>query len=311
MDELEKFKSEINLVEFAISLGFSVLDATKSSKACTVLRGELGKIGISRDNDNHWVFYNFNMDSGGSIIDLIMQNKGCNLGAARKILRPWIGKKSENSYLELYKNPRRSSADRRKVALEFARVEPLKMVHVFLESREIESKIYLDKRFNGSIFQDKRNNVVFPHYDQDGISGLEKRNRNFWSFSEGGKKKLWFSRSTPSDERLVFSESAIDSLSYFQLKDDGVSQYFSIGGEMSDEQIELIGVVLNKNPHKKAVLAVDNDQTGLKYIDKLQEAHPQVPFVVDVPTQTDNDWNDCLVDLVSKKPLPAQTRLII
>ena len=304
--ELERFKSEINLVEFAASLGFTALDVPKSSKACTILRGDAGKIGISRDTDDHWVFFSFSEEEGGSIIDLVMKNRTCNLGQARTFLRPWIGEKSGNKKNEIriseqFRNPVRSSADRRKVALEFAKVEPVEKEQIFLESRKIIKATYLNSRFEGSIYQDQFKNAVFPHQDPEGISGLEKRNKKFWSFSEGGKKALWFSRSSRFDKKLVFCESAIDSLSYFQLKDDGISQYFSLGGQMSDEQVELIGVVVKKQPGKEPVLAFDNDENGLKYIDRIQATFPEISFSEDLPVGQGDDWNDCLVSRSKRK----------
>ena len=88
--ELEHFKDNINLVGFAATHGFSELDKRRSSRACTVLRGGSEKIGISRDKDNHWVFYNFDKESGGSVIDFVMEINNCNLGAARRYLRSFV-----------------------------------------------------------------------------------------------------------------------------------------------------------------------------------------------------------------------------
>ena len=92
--ELEHFKANINLVEFASIHAYSELDKRRSSRACTVLRNGSEKIGVSRDKDNHWVFYNFDKEDGGSIIDFVMYINNCNLGVARRYLRSYVGKTS-------------------------------------------------------------------------------------------------------------------------------------------------------------------------------------------------------------------------
>jgi len=152
----------------------------------------------------------------------------------------------------------------------------------------------MDGRFAASIFTDKHNNVVFPHKNENGITGLEKRNTNFWGFNEGGQRSLWFSRSKQEDSRLAFFESGLDGLSYFQIKDDEKTQYFSIGGQLSDIQIQLIGKVVEKNKKKEFILAFDNDKGGHSFVRKIQESFQDTKFQIDIPLKEGQDWNDCL-----------------
>ena len=292
--ELEHFKANINLVEFAAIHSFSELDKRRSSRACTVLRNGNEKIGVSRDKDNHWVFYNFDKEDGGSIIDFVMYINNCNLGVARRYLRSYVGKSITSPIVEYFKNPKASSFDLRKVSIEFAKLSDIAADNRFLLSRKISPETISDDRFSASIFTDKHNNVVFPHKNENGITGLEKRNTKFWGFNEGGQRSLWFSRSRKEDKRLAFFESGLDALSYFQIKDDRESQYFSIGGQLSDNQIHLIGKVLEKNQDKEIVLGFDNDQGGHSYVRKLKESFKNKEFQIDVPLKEGHDWNDCL-----------------
>lgn len=292
--ELEHFKANINLVEFASIHSFSELDKRRSSRACTVLRNGSEKIGVSRDKDNHWVFYNFDREDGGSIIDFVMYINNCNLGVARRYLRSYVGKIITSPIVEYFKTPKASSFDLRKVSIEFAKLSDIVADNRFLLSRKISSETITDGRFSSSIFTDKNNNVVFPHKNENGVTGLEKRNTKFWGFNEGGQRSLWFSRSRQEDKRLVFFESGLDALSYFQIKDDGKSQYFSIGGQLSDNQIQLIGKVLEKNQEKEFILGFDNDQGGHNYVRKLKESFQNKKFQLDVPLKEGQDWNDCL-----------------
>ncbi|KJS02658.1 MAG: hypothetical protein VR65_04805 [Desulfobulbaceae bacterium BRH_c16a] len=292
--ELEHFKTNINLVEFASIHSFSELDKRRSSRACTVLRNGSEKIGVSRDKDNHWVFYNFDKEDGGSIIDFVMDRNSCNLGVARRYLRSYVGKSITSPIVEYFKNPKSSSFDLRKVSIEFAKLLDIESNNRFLLSRKISPETVLDGRFAASIFTDKHNNVVFPHKNENGITGLEKRNTNFWGFNEGGQRSLWFSRSKQEDSRLAFFESGLDGLSYFQIKDDEKTQYFSIGGQLSDIQIQLIGKVIEKNKEKEFILAFDNDRGGHSFVRKIQESFQYTKFQIDIPPKEGQDWNDCL-----------------
>ena len=292
--ELEHFKSNINLVEFASVHAFTELDKRRSSKACTVLRNGNVKIGVSRDKDNHWIFYNFEKENGGSIVDFVMEMNSCNLGVARRYLRSYVGKSITSPIVEYFKNPQSSSFDTRKVSIEFAKLLDIETNNRFLLSRKILNVTISHERFSSSIFTDKNNNAVFPHKNENGITGLEKRNTNFWGFSEGGQRSLWFSRSQPEDNKLIFFESGLDALSYFQIKDDGKSQYFSIGGQISDSQILLIGKVLEKNHGKKILLGFDNDKGGHNFVRKIQETFLNTNFQIDIPLKEGQDWNDCL-----------------
>jgi len=78
MEELERFKKEISLMEYAPIYDYTELDRNQSSRTCVVLRRQAddGKIGVSRGHDGHWVYYDFRRGKGGSILDFVMQHTG-------------------------------------------------------------------------------------------------------------------------------------------------------------------------------------------------------------------------------------------
>ena len=78
---------------------------------------------------------------------------------------------------------------------------------------------------------DARANAIFPHEDEAGLCGFEKRNRNFKGFGDLGEKGLWISNTFPEDRRLVIGESAIDCISYEVLFPRG--RYASIAGGLN------------------------------------------------------------------------------
>ncbi|MGH2412688.1 MAG: relaxase/mobilization nuclease domain-containing protein, partial [Microcystaceae cyanobacterium] len=92
-EELERFKTDVNLVEYASSQGYEI-DKKKTSQNCIVLLNNEGdKILIGLDQaDGHYFYTSVRNDRDrGSIIDFIQKRKNLNLGDVRKELRPWIG----------------------------------------------------------------------------------------------------------------------------------------------------------------------------------------------------------------------------
>lgn len=90
-DELEQFKSRINLVEYAQTLGYQI-DRKESSQNSKVLRhGNGDKIVVATDQNGRGLYFSVRDDhDNGSIIDFVQKRTGASLGQTRKVLRPWI-----------------------------------------------------------------------------------------------------------------------------------------------------------------------------------------------------------------------------
>ena len=206
-EELNQFKSEINLVEYAQNNGYE-LDQKKSSTNCIVLRDKRGdKLLVGLDEkDNHYFYYSLkNETDKGSIIDFIQKRKNLNLGEVRKELRPWLN----NNYSPTYKPSNQpsikltpTSKNRYQIVAQFESFATINN-HPYLNQRGISQDTLDEPRFKGTIYLDRRNNAVFPHFDRDGLCGYELRNQNFKGFSSGGTKGLWVSKSSSNDEKLV------------------------------------------------------------------------------------------------------------
>jgi hypothetical protein len=90
--ELDAFKREIDLREFAVSLGYEI-DRRESWRGSTVLRRGADKIVVKRNGNGHYVFFSVRDDrDNGTVIDLLQRRQNLGLGAVRQILRPWIGR---------------------------------------------------------------------------------------------------------------------------------------------------------------------------------------------------------------------------
>jgi len=89
--ELDAFKREIDLRQFAFSLGYE-MDRHESWRGSTVLRRGADKIVVKRNGNGHYVFFSVRDDrDNGSIIDFLQRRQNLSLGAVRQMLRPWIG----------------------------------------------------------------------------------------------------------------------------------------------------------------------------------------------------------------------------
>jgi hypothetical protein len=138
--ELESFKTSIDLRAYAASHGYA-LDREESWRGSAVMRHANGdKIIIKRDSDNHYVYFSVRDDADHrTIIDFVQNRLRLNFGAARKELRPWLGRNAEAlSYSPLVP----ASKDRMCVETTYARTKDARS-HPYLENeRKIPGSIY-------------------------------------------------------------------------------------------------------------------------------------------------------------------------
>ena len=90
-DELETFKTDINLTEYAAASGYRLDRKASSRNSVVMVHPERDKIIIAVDRDRHWIYFTIGEDTdNGSIIDFVQKRKGGNLGDVRRALRPWL-----------------------------------------------------------------------------------------------------------------------------------------------------------------------------------------------------------------------------
>ena len=301
LDEIERFKTAINLTEFAASEGYR-LDHRASSRNSAAMHHPCGdKIVITRGEDQHWIYFSVRDETdNGSIIDFIQHRRRCSIVAVRWTLRPWIGgsiiRPTPDRYVpELVPVNR----DRAEVIRTLAGMCPLVTHHYLEAERGIPRRILEHPRFAGRVLVDARSNVVFPHADRDGPCGYELKNRAFTGFAPGGEKGLWVSGVRRTDTALVLAESGIDALSYAVLHPDDHARYASFGGTMNPFQPALIRAAIERLTPSAAVrIATDNDAEGARFariIKGLVVETGRGDLVVERAAPVDaKDWNDAL-----------------
>lgn len=130
-EELEKFKTDINLPAFAASRGFG-LSRKDSWRGSAVMKNPTGeKIIITRDSDGHWVFYSVKSAASGTIIDFAMRYLGLSLGAARMQLRAFMGQPMPA--LPALPHLTKVAKDRGRVERAYAAMQPA-IRHPYLEN---------------------------------------------------------------------------------------------------------------------------------------------------------------------------------
>lgn len=280
--ELEAFKTQIDLRQYAAAFGYAV-DRKESYRTATVMRLGDDKIIIRRDEDGHFLYYSYHGGGHGSIIDFVQRHQGLSLGVLRKELRSWLG--MPRPLVEVFPNLETAGKDPLQVQREFEKMHSI-CKHPYLENdRRIPEKILDHDRFAGSVYADHRGNVIFPHYnffpylDSGGSvepCGYEIKNRGFTGFAPGGTKGLWTSEYCPGlcySDSIVICESAIDALSHAVLFPD-TSLYVSVAGQASSAQLDLITfLVAHVEPKEvgnmKVIAAMDADEAGAELIDAV------------------------------------------
>lgn len=297
--ELEKFKTEINLVEYAQSQGYQYISQA-SSRNSAVLRHQNGdKIVVATDTDRHGVYFSVRDDAdNGTIIDFVQNRSNLNLGGVRKELRDWKDEpRTEPAKFIPREKPQAINRDRLKVIKAASNFKVVQS-HPYLEKRGIKQSILESDRFMGTVAIDRRGNAIFPHYDGDGMTGFTAKNENYTGFSPGGTKALWRSKPNEGDRRLVIVESPIDAMSYHQLygKENPHTRYISTGGTTSKYQLDLIKTAMADMTKigGEIVIATDNDMAGNKLAQTIsKEAPSQSKISRDVPSKG-KDWNELL-----------------
>jgi Toprim-like/Protein of unknown function (DUF3991) len=295
--ELDAFKRDIDLRQFAESLGYQI-DRRESWRGSAVLRCAADKIVVKRNGNGHYVFFSLrDDDDNGTVIDFLQRRQHLSLGGVRQILRPWIGRSAN---VPQFPPLLPASPDRMRIEREYRRMGEAQRYPYLERDRCVPAALLLSPRFRGRMRIDDRGNTVFPHFDGAGLCGYEIKNRGFTGFAAGGQKGLWSSHTRSVDSHLVLTESAIDALSYATLFPDSKDRtwYASLGGRPSSRQLGLIqAAVIRLADGAEVVAAFDADEAGRWLAAAIGNAIGRVnrQARVHLPATEGDDWNKVLL----------------
>jgi len=306
-DELEAFKTEINLSELMASFNYQLDRRGTSKNSATMTHPDGDKLVVARGNDGHWVYFSVRDHAdNGTAIDFVQRRTGENLGHTRRRLREWL--RSPSATATPMADPQtfvRSlepiTRDLAQVRARFEEAHPLpRHQHYLVEDRRIPAELLSHAIFHDRVRVDPMGNVLFPHFTRDGLSGFEVKNAGFTGFAKGGTKGLWGSRKGEDDNRLVIAETAIDALSHAALAGHHRARFVSIAGELNPIQPELITSAIGSLPAGgQVILAMDNDEGGDRIAEQLAQAFERaerddLELRDDRPPVRGTDWNDVL-----------------
>jgi len=301
MGEFEQIKKNIDLANYAAEFGYTERDRNKSTSCCAVLRRrhDNGKIGISRDGAGHWLCYDFRRIKGGSILDFVMWEKGCDLGEAKDELTYRLnGMLNFLSPTALDLSLSHTASGPRRAAREYGDTWEIKGHHLYLESRGITGAVIRSCRFQGMVRADRKRNACFPYFNLAGVAGIERKNVKFKGYTKGGHKGLWHSNVWKSDQKIMVFESPLDALSLSCLYPESIknTRYFATGGQVGKHQWPLLDRMITQAIGRKMqiVLAFDNDQGGANLVMAFQSRYPKIAFGLELPPEQGRDWNDML-----------------
>jgi len=280
MATFKDYRDKVSILQMAEHLGYQPVKG-KFTKARPVLRDALGDTILIKNPTipSTQLYWNLgNNTEHGSVIDFVKNNlsrfiqQGRNeTDSINKILAHFAGIAYD---ITKYQN---QSVAEQKVFNEtdYVVFEPtVNQLHYLTRERNInEETIRAFLPFIRLVENNGFKNVAFPYTiaDEDNfVRGYELRNYGgFKSFSAGGDKvnASWvadFSDMKLEVSKIFFFESAIDALSFFQIKpisfDPNRSVFVSSGGYPSINQFSH---VLNTFPNAKSIYGChDNDLSG-------------------------------------------------
>ncbi len=292
MNELNKFKREINLAEFVTSFGYHV-DKEKSSINAPVMRHENGdKIIVGKSkSDSHYIYFNPNDDSdNGTIIDFIQKRLGENLGHLRKRLRAWLHNPQPQEKI----NIKASTKDALGIATKWDNLQG--EYPIFKGFQGIRTSVVSD------LIRNKKakmigDNMYFMLNDVNGICGIEKRTSEGKKYIEKGSKKGVFTDGKLREgKRIIFFESPIDMLAYKELGHGEKGDYCCCTmGSLGDTAKEAIAFILENNQTAEVVYAVDNDQAGMGIAEQIKELDKVEGRTHQYDLPDAKDWKDELI----------------
>ncbi|SNR98901.1 toprim domain-containing protein [Hymenobacter mucosus] len=308
--ELDRFKRNIDLVDYAERQGYQVKKEGRRGDWHQLEKD--GEVLIVTRKADHQVYLNTGDDRDmGSVIDFAKtrggNGHGLNLGQVRQQLREYLN--DGPAPTRVYAAPvdvsrlnalpvgdpdheRQQQEDRKtRLIAEVLGVNKELTDRTYLHGRGITDSTIDSPAFQGRIFtaqQNEHKNTAFPLYNEQGLASIEQKNEHYKNLLPLPKNGIWVSHPTQGKdmpvERVVVSESAIDSLSHYQLKhaqDSRNTLYIATSGTPTEAQVALIQRVIDKQEPKEIVLANDRDAGGrqfnMNYMNELHPARPLVP----------------------------------
>lgn len=295
MDNIQNIKDTVDILTLAEDLGYTV---QKVGSYYTLKEHDSVRI-----NANENKFFRNSNNSYGSVIDFYMEFTGSDfkdalkhLGGKYNISKPAIKdqdsiKKENNRREEIQDLILPKGADDNKRAYAY-----------LTKTRGIDTDIVKEMIDKNMIYQDEKGNCVFVSYEDNKPVFCCFRgtgSKRFLGDIEGSSYEKSFYIENGS-KTLVLTESVIDSMSIMSLtKINGYDykdlDYLALSGASKYEKA--LNYHLNKKNIEKVIVALDNDNGGIKIAGSVKEYINQnfseIAVLIKLP-QNEKDYNDKL-----------------
>lgn len=312
-----ELRSKISIIELAIANGY-VLNRSKGMK-WPVLESNFGdKIIIVNPNSisNQGYFNPHDDRDKGTLINFVGNRLGdifprdASLSKEQninKVLFQWLSLPFRDKLV----HSKTANLSRHGEKVEQAVFSPVLLKPLvdmgYLKARGIAESTIKSAAFHGKVLQCNIGNfcnIAFPYQEtiNGGFVGAEVRNYNFKRHLAGSLRasSVWISNVSKKVKRLIICESAIDCLSYFQIKGEKDDVYVSFGGTITQGQLQSIFRIVQQlfnDDTSRVFIAVDNDKMGEEYSKKLLEVIPdaviQYPKGKDFNEELNNSQSPC------------------
>ncbi len=161
-----KFKTEINLSEYAAYLGYELV-AKDSTKFSIKMRKASDIIIISKKG-GIWMYFSVSENNdNGTIVNFIKHRTVQSLLEIAQTLIEWLGEDGTRPEPKLYASEIKEQVyDPQRVENIFKKCKPIQS-HEYLEGRGLTKILFSSPRFKNRIFFDGYSNAVFPHYNSE------------------------------------------------------------------------------------------------------------------------------------------------
>lgn len=273
MDTFEKYKTEIDLAEFAGSLGYTPYKKKSTAKYRVLEKdGDIVIFSKNKATGEHYYWNeNESSDKGDIIsfaknrvhmlgsIDVPEYVKNQDLFIINQTLASFKGHVFQDTAYTAAKKPSTFNINLYK----YYPAQDLKI----LNQRGIDSIIVKDHLFKGRIHNSEfkgKVNIAFPLYDvKDKKIGFDFRDKGVKKLATGTNRKegMWTSNRPEKTDKIVVAESPIDLLSYHELHPGKNNYYMATHGSITEYHIERIAK-LSRETGAKIALAQDADIAG-------------------------------------------------
>ena len=277
----DQVMKEVALVHYAEFCGYRV-NHTESPEDFVVMEKDDDKILLARDEQGRDLYFSLiHSEDRGSFSDFVRKKKTLSIGEVRKRMRERKEKEDQTSTSPL------PSVSREWIE---KTVEAFRLLRPYSGS-VLESRWGLFpetvERFRGQIREDDKGSICFLHRNYKGVTGWEVLGEAQTRFFEWGTQSFFLGKTGKTITRVVITQTALEAMSYFQVRGKEGDCYLSLGGTISRKQLDSLRKVGQR--FRPVVMATGGDERGMRLAEEIER---EVPGLLQELPSSGRTWNE-------------------